>query len=134
MASGGRYRYRLCATTEAPKIPHRGKQSFSARRAFFAAGRHFMTTELIIELPEFDTGQYEGCEFIMSGGDARLTLLLSGLPAFGIRFSRARWHQFTALPNCSVEMIKGAYFRLVEVSDSRPLTAFIKGDQAPAKA
>ena len=93
-----------------------------------------MTTELIIELPEFDTGQYEGCEFIMSGGDARLTLLLSGLPAFGIRFSRARWHQFTALPNCSVEMIKGAYFQLVEVSDSRPLTAFIKGDQAPAKA
>ena len=29
-----------------------------------------MTTELIIELPEFDTGQYEDCEFVMSAGAA----------------------------------------------------------------
>lgn len=92
-----------------------------------------MTTELIIELPEFDTGQYEGCEFIMSGGDARLTLLLSELPAFGISFSRARWHQFTALPNCSAEMVESAYFRLVELKDSRALAAFIEGDRATAK-
>jgi hypothetical protein len=93
-----------------------------------------MTTELIIELPEFDTGQYEGCEFIMSGGDARLTLFLSELPAFGISFSRARWHQFTALPNCSAEMVESAYFRLVELKDSRALAAFIEGDQAAGKA
>jgi hypothetical protein len=93
-----------------------------------------MTTELVIELPEFDTGLYEDCEFIMSGGDARLTLRLSELPAFTISFSRVRWHQFTALPNCSVEMIEGAYFRLVEVRDSRALAAFIEGDQSPAKA
>jgi hypothetical protein len=93
-----------------------------------------MTTELIIELPKFDTGLYEGCEFIMSGGDARLTLVFSELPAFRISFSRARWHQFTALPNCSVEMIEGAYFRLVELRDSRALTAFIASDQPPRKA
>jgi len=93
-----------------------------------------MKTELIFALPEFDTGRYEDCEFIMSGGDARLTVAVSGLPAFRIGFSRARWHQFTALPNCSVEMIESAYFRLIELRDSSALTAFIKGDQAPAKA
>ena len=93
-----------------------------------------MTTELIIELPEFDTGRYEGCEFVMSGGDARLTVLLSELPAFRIGFSRVRWHQFTALPNCTAEMVKGAYFRLVELRRSNALAAFIEGDTASKKA
>jgi len=93
-----------------------------------------MTTEPIIELPEFDTGQYVDCEFIMSGGDARLTVLLSGLPAFKIGFSRVRWHQFTALPNCGAELIEGAYFRLVELRNSSALAEFIEGDTATAKA
>jgi len=93
-----------------------------------------MTTELIIELPQFDTGQYEDCEFIMSGADARLTLHFSELPDFGISFSRVRWHQFTALPNCNAEVIKTAYFRLVEVTPSDALTTFIKQDTEPAKA
>jgi hypothetical protein len=88
-----------------------------------------MTTELIIDLPKFDTGQYEDCEFIMFGGDAKLTLRFSELPAFGIKFSRTRWHQFTALPNCSVEMVKSAYFRLVELKYSSALAAFIDGDR-----
>ncbi|MBR0752251.1 hypothetical protein JQ604_08645 [Bradyrhizobium jicamae] len=93
-----------------------------------------MTTDLIVELPAFDTGQYEGCEFIMSGGDARLKLFFSELPEVRINFSRARWHQFTALPNCSIEMIQGAYFRLVELRDSRTLAAFIKADRYPRRA
>jgi hypothetical protein len=93
-----------------------------------------MSTELIIELPEFDTGQYKDCEFVMTGGDAKLTLRFSELPPFGIGFSRARWHQFTAVPNCSVEMIKTAYFQLVELKDSNTLAAFIKADQAARKA
>jgi hypothetical protein len=33
-----------------------------------------MKTELIFALPEFDTGQFEDCEFILSSGDARLTV------------------------------------------------------------
>lgn len=93
-----------------------------------------MKTELIIELPKFDTGQYEDCEFTMSRGDATLTLHFSELPAFGINFSRIRWHRFTALPNCTAEMTEGAYFRLVEVQDSTALTAFIREDRAIAKA
>jgi hypothetical protein len=93
-----------------------------------------MTTKLIIELPKFDTGQYEDCEFAMSGGDASLTVLLSELPAFKISFSRVRWHQFTALPNCSPEIIKSAYFQLVELRGSSALAAFIEGDRVTAKA
>jgi len=93
-----------------------------------------MKADLVIELPKFDTGQYEDCEFAMSGGDATLTLRFSELPAFTIRFSRVRWHQFTALPNCGVEMISGAYFRLVEVTDSAELAAFLQGDRSPRRA
>lgn len=93
-----------------------------------------MSIELVIELPEFDTGLYEGCEFIMSGGDAKLTLLFSELPPFAIKFSRARWHQFTALPNCNVEMIRSAYFRLVELKHSNALSTFVQADHSPRKA
>ncbi|MBR0869111.1 hypothetical protein JQ633_01985 [Bradyrhizobium tropiciagri] len=93
-----------------------------------------MAPKVIIELPKFDTGLYEGCEFTMSGGGARLKLRFSELPDFEISFSRARWHQFTALPNCSSEMIKTAYFRLVELADSKALAAFIKADWEVNKA
>jgi hypothetical protein len=92
-----------------------------------------MTTELIVDLPKFDTGQYEGCEFIMSGRDAKLTVRFSELPSFGITFFRIRWHQFTALPNCSEEMTKNAYFRLVELNDSKPLATFLDADKSPRK-
>jgi hypothetical protein len=90
--------------------------------------------EQVAELPKFDTGQYESCEFSMSGGNARLAIHFAELPPFEINFHRARWYQFTALPNCEAELIKDAYFRLVEVVDSRVLSSFIDGDRAPKKA
>lgn len=93
-----------------------------------------MNTRLVAELPKFDTGQYTGSEFIMSGRDAKLTLRFSALPAFEIHFSHIRWHQFTAVPSCSAEMIEGAYFRLVELTHSGALTSFIERDRAPTKA
>ena len=99
-----------------------------------SAGAHTVKTEQVAALPKFDTGQYEGCEFMMSGGDARLTIRLSELPAFEVNFHRARWHQFTAMPNCSVEMIKNAYFRLVELVGSGALSSFIDNDHMMGKA
>lgn len=93
-----------------------------------------MRCEQVAELPKFDTGQYEGCEFSLSGGDAKLTIRFTELPPFEINFYRARWHQFTALPNCDAELIKDAYFRLVEVTESRALSSFIDDDRAPRKA
>lgn len=93
-----------------------------------------MATDAIIELPKFNTGQYEGFEFQMSQGDANLTLLISELPTIRIIFSRIRWHEFTALPNCSREMIQTAYFRLVEIIDSVSLKSFIANDRSAAKA
>ena len=49
-----------------------------------------MKFEQVAELPKFDTGQYEGCEFSISGGDAKLTIRFAELPPFEINFlSRA---------------------------------------------
>ena len=93
-----------------------------------------MKLEQVAELPEFDTGQYEGCEFFMSNGDAKLTIRFAELPPFAIVFYRTRWHQFTALPNCDAELVKSAYFRLVKVTESRALASFIDGDRASNKA
>jgi len=90
--------------------------------------------EQVAELPSFDTGQYEGCEFVMSDGDARLTIRFTDLPPFEISFYRLRWHQFTALPNCDADLVKSAYFRLVEAIESPTLLSFIDSDRAPRRA
>lgn len=85
------------------------------------------------ELPPFDTGQYEGCEFRMRDGNASLHVHVAELGALVIKFSRVRWHQFIALPNCNAEVVRGAYFRLVELS-SPELLAFVAADSASVKA
>jgi hypothetical protein len=92
-----------------------------------------MRTVLNLPGPTFDTGQYEGAEFLMRGGDASLTITFSGRPNATILFRRVRWHQFTALYNCSPEQVH-AYFKLVEVDPSQSLAAYVKADRASAKA
>jgi hypothetical protein len=91
-----------------------------------------MAVRTIVALPEFDTGQYTGREFYMGEGDARLTVH-AGAP-FRIQFRRVRWHQFTALYNCTEEMIEGSYFTLSEVIPSPALDAYVRGDTASLKA
>ena len=85
------------------------------------------------DLPSFDTGQYEGCEFRMQKGDASLSIRVSELGTIELTFHRVRWHQFVALPNCTPEMVSSAYFRLVEIRSSE-LTAFVAADRASSKA
>jgi len=92
-----------------------------------------MHTVPVHELPPFDTGEYEGCEFRMREGEASLHIRIAELGTLTLEFSRVRWHQFTALPNCTAEMVHAAYFRLVEVA-SPELQAFIAADSASAKA
>ena len=92
-----------------------------------------MGTALVYELPPFDTGQYEEAEFRMASGGGVLEVHVADLGTFKISFHRVRWHQFTALPNCTAELIEGAYFRLVEVS-SPALRAFIDADTSSRRA
>lgn len=87
-----------------------------------------------ITLPSFDTGQYEGSEFLMSGGNAVLTIYLGEMSPVKITFYRVRWHQFTALYNCTSEMIKEAYFAVAEIPHSASLADYIANDRAPRKA
>ena len=91
-------------------------------------------SEIVISLPAFDTGRYAGSEFLMSGGDADLTIHVEGLRSIKIRFSRVRWHQFTAVYNCTAEQIKSAYFAVAEIRQSNSLAAYIANDSASAKA
>ncbi len=89
---------------------------------------------MIITLPKFDTGQYEGCDFLMTQSSARLVIKFSEIPNVSINFDRVRWHQFTALPNCSLEMIQGAYSKLIEVNNSLELRQFLDQDRSIRKA
>jgi hypothetical protein len=93
-----------------------------------------MPASVTVELPPFDTGQYEGCELTMADGSAALTIRVTGLAPLSIHFNRVRWHQFTALPNCTQEMVSDAYFRVVEYQNSPAVADFIRQDRAGAKA
>lgn len=87
----------------------------------------------VVTLPKFDTGQYKDSDFRMSGGDAELTIHVDGLRPIRIQFRRARWHMFTAMPNCTAEQV-ASYFRVDELVDSPTLLAYRAADSAPAKA
>jgi hypothetical protein len=88
----------------------------------------------VVLFPAFDSGRYEGSDFLMSDGDAILTVRIAEAQPFKVCFSRVRWHQFTALYNCSADQIEGAYFTVVEITDSQPLEDYVRNDRAPTKA
>ena len=88
----------------------------------------------VSEFPPFDTGQFEGAEFHMSQGDARLVVHVAGAEDVVVSFKRVRWHEFTALYNCSSEQVAGAYFKLAEVTPSPALAAYIAADKSGARA
>jgi hypothetical protein len=47
---------------------------WAARRA---AMNERENASVVLELPPFDAGQYQGYEFLLSGGDAVLTVLIA---------------------------------------------------------
>jgi hypothetical protein len=91
-------------------------------------------TNTVAEFPPFDTGQFDGAEFHMSGGDAQLVAHVAGADDVVVTFKRIRWHEFTALYNCSPEQVQGAYFKLAEVDPSPTLLSYVAADKASAKA
>lgn len=92
-----------------------------------------MTPKPVLELPPFDTGQYERCEFNMAGGDATLKIILVESPAFAIAFRRVRWHRYTQLHNCPASWVQQAYFRLVEIPPQEALAQYVLADTSAVK-
>lgn len=80
-----------------------------------------MVVTEIYKLPPFDTGRYERHEFLMSNGNATLTVHVAGLSPVKIEFDRISWHEFTAQYNCSPEQVSSAYFKLVDLVQSKRL-------------
>lgn len=92
-----------------------------------------MASASSIELPSFDTGEYEDCELQMSGGNAVLTVRVFGLDPIRIGFARVRWHRFTSLYACPAEWISGYYFKVGVVAKSQELEDHLRADQASVK-
>jgi hypothetical protein len=89
---------------------------------------------LAYDFPQFDTGLFDGAEFLMSGGNARLLIKVTEHPSIILHFERIRWHEFTALHNCSADQIGSAFFKLVTVDESKRLTEYVAADRASRKA
>lgn len=88
-------------------------------------------SKVVFELPDFDTGEYEDCEFCMKGDDAFLAIKIFNQPLLEIKFRKVRWHQFTSLYLCDVDWIKDCYFRLVDVGLTQELHEHIHKDPSP---
>ncbi|MYM73821.1 hypothetical protein GTP56_16645 [Duganella sp. FT134W] len=88
----------------------------------------------IFELPEFDTGQYEGSELHMVDGNAALVLHVAELPLLEMRFTNVRWHRYTQLYCCETSWIAHAYFKLIEVSPLEELARFLQSDRSTRRA
>jgi hypothetical protein len=56
------------------------------------------------------------------------------MPPIAISFVRVRWHEFTALYNCSPEQVASAYFKVAEITQSPSLARYIANDRASSKA
>ena len=93
-----------------------------------------MRIALVYEFPPFDTGLFEGARFLMAGGNAELLVRVAGHDDIVLNFACIRWHQFTALYNCTAEQVQTAYFKLVDLAQSHLLTKYIAEDRANAKA
>jgi len=88
--------------------------------------------ETVVELGEFDTGLYSGCEFNHSASKALLTVYVDEVGNKKINFNGVRSFSFTALPNCTAEMI-AAYFEVVDLGQTKELSAFVANDQSNVK-
>jgi hypothetical protein len=88
----------------------------------------------VYDFPPFDTGLFAAAEFLMSGGNARLLVKVEEHTDIILQFKRIRWHEFTALYNCSSEQVSSAFFKLVRLDESERLTKYIRADLAATKA
>ena len=70
----------------------------------------------------------------MARGDAKLVVHVAEEPDVVVTFKRVRWHEFTALYNCSCEQVSTSYFKLAEVASSPSLARYVASDRASAKA
>jgi hypothetical protein len=53
---------------------------------------------------------------------------------YGLGFQRVRWHEFTAVYNCSTDQTQSAYFKLMRLDDSERLANYVMADGAASKA
>lgn len=88
--------------------------------------------KLEIELGEFDTGLYSGCEFGHGAGSAWLTIHVDEYGNKTIAFQKVRFYKFTSLYNCTPQMIK-AYFNLFDLGNTDELLEYKKNDMAKLK-
>ena len=93
-----------------------------------------MTIALVYDFPAFDTGLFEGVAFSMADGDAELLVSIAEQDHVVLCFKRVRWHQFTALYNCTPEQVSSAYFKLVELKNSRSVAKYVAEDRASVRA
>jgi hypothetical protein len=93
-----------------------------------------MGIALVYDFPTFDTGSFEAAVFSMAKGDAELVISVAEHDDIVLHFKRARWHQFTALYNCTPEQVKSAYFKVVELENSPQVAQYVADDRAVSRA
>lgn len=90
----------------------------------------FSSRITVLELPAFDTGQYN-CEFFeFKGGNASLKIDVEGSSPIILRFNKTRWHQHFSLYTTPSKWAD-SYFKVMEIVKSQALAKFVKNDPSP---
>ena len=79
--------------------------------------------DTVFELSEFDTGLYNGCQFSHNEANAELKIHINEVGTQVVSFEKVRSYKFTALPNCTAQMIS-AYFKVVDCGSTKSLSDF----------
>ncbi len=88
--------------------------------------------QTVITLPDFDSGQYNGATLI-NNGTAILKIDIIEVGVLVIEFRKCRFIRYTALPNCTSDMVK-SYFKVDEIVNSEQLNTFEEQDRSTKKA
>jgi len=87
----------------------------------------------VILLPTMDVGRFERCTFALEERRATMTIYMTDLEPFVIRFNRLCWHRITPQNECPPALIDGCHMAVAEVKNSPALKAHIAREKIAEK-
>jgi hypothetical protein len=87
----------------------------------------------VILLPTMDAGRFERCTFALDERRATMTIYMTDLEPFVVRFNRLCWHRFTPHDECTSTLSEGCHMAVAEVKNSPALKHHVAREKIPEK-
>jgi hypothetical protein len=87
----------------------------------------------VILLPTMDANRFERCTFALDERRATMTIYMTDLEPFVVRFNHLLWHRFTPSDECPSTLSEGCLMAVAEVKNSPALRHHITREKIPEK-